>query len=1623
MRHLLVNIFSASLIAILLIATPFSVASAVAGVPTVISYQGRLTDANGILLGGTSGTNYYFKFSIWDSAAVGGGTRLWPASAPGTISLPVTEGVFNVNIGDTGTGYPDALTYNFQDNDTVYLQVEVSTNGSSFETPGPRQRITSSGTAINAKTLGGNLPSYFLDANNLTNFQTPFNTALAGVTADAVAEGTLNKYFTSTLFDSSFATKTSDNLTEGATNKYFTASNFNTSFATKSTTDLTEGSNLYYTDVRARAALSATGPITYDNITGVIGIGMASSTTDGSLTATDWNTFNTKQNAITTGTSAQYLRGDLSLGTFPTVLSAFTNDQGFLTSVSNGDILAAIGYTPYDATNPDGYISGIVSGDITTALGYTPYDDTNPAGYITASSADSLTNKTGDISQWTNDTGYLTSASLFGYVPTTRTLTINGVGYDLTTDQSWTVGDVFTGGSYSDPSWITSLDWSKIASLPSTLSGYGITDAVPDTRTINGYALSSDIALTKSDLSLGNVEDTALSTWVGSTNITTLGTIATGVWQGTAIADGYIASASTWNAKENALTFSTGLTRTGDTITNNLSTGVSGGQSVIGGTGSGENLTLSSTSNATKGKILFGTSAYNEANNRLGIGTTSPSAPIHTVSASGAVAAIFQTGASSGFNIRSYGTGSSQDTLIYPISSTAGAANDFILGNTTNNTWLNAASASNAILLGLATNIRATIELNRINFGTSTLISSGSAYITPTSLLEVKTNALGVTQTTSSGLALTNTTAAALAAQQISPALRFSGNGWKTAATAASQAVNFRNYNLPVQGVNNPTGILKWDYSVNGGAYADVFTITPSSGRVTVFNSIFAMSLVGGASGSIATEGSQNINISPNNTPVLTAAIGGNVGIGQTVPTSKLDVTTNSLGTTQTTSSGLALVNTTAAAAGAQQISPALRWSANGWKTNATAASQAVDFRSYVLPTQGSTQPTGELIFESAINSGSYQRSVSIVDPTAAAGGDSFRVYGNGTQGTMRIYVGQASSFNQLGIGVTVGESRLDGVSNIISLATNSSPRLAVFPTTGFVSIAANANSASSRLEVRTLSLGTTQTTDSGLALTNTTAAAAGAQQISPALRWSANGWKTNATAASQAVDFRSYVLPTQGSTQPTGELIFESAINSGSYQRSVSIVDPTAAAGGDSFRVYGNGTQGTMRIYVGQASSFNQLGIGVTVGESRLDGVSNIISLATNSSPRLAVFPTTGFVSIAANANSASSRLEVRTLSLGTTQTTDSGLALTNTTAAAAGAQQISPALRWTGQGWKTNATAASQSVDFRAFVTPVQGTANPTGYLGFGSSINSGAYSDGQMVLTSAGNVGISNTAPGYLLHVGSSSTSSGTTVARFENAGGTCDVTPNLVSGVVCTSDERFKENVATYEGSLDQVLALRPVSYALISDPTHETQVGFLAQEMEQVLPGLVRTDAQGNKAVLYAGLTPVLVGAIKDMDIRVKALELGTTTGNGFGEYASLFFTDVMEKVEDGIAYVRSMVVGTLKVGTPEKRTGITLYDEETGDPYCLSIANGQTKTVEGECGIYEPEPDPQPEVPSDTPSDTGPAPETTPNPEENPPVIEEPSVPEETPALSPEPETPPEPDVQSDPQPEAPVTP
>jgi len=132
-------------------------AQAEVGIAKVLSYQGRLTDANGNPLGG-SGATYYFCFSIWDDPNVGSGNKLWPSGTPNQTAVTVTNGIFNAEIGSAD----DLSTFNFYSSDTVYLQVEVSASSgtcgqSPFEALNPRQRIAAVGYARATRDVYGDL--------------------------------------------------------------------------------------------------------------------------------------------------------------------------------------------------------------------------------------------------------------------------------------------------------------------------------------------------------------------------------------------------------------------------------------------------------------------------------------------------------------------------------------------------------------------------------------------------------------------------------------------------------------------------------------------------------------------------------------------------------------------------------------------------------------------------------------------------------------------------------------------------------------------------------------------------------------------------------------------------------------------------------------------------------------------------------------------------------------------------------------------------------------------------------------------------------------------------------------------------------------------------------------------------------------------------------------------------------------------------------------------------------------------------------------------------------------------------------------------------------------------------
>ncbi len=85
---------------------------------------------------------------------------------------------------------------------------------------------------------------------------------------------------------------------------------------------------------------------------------------------------------------------------------------------------------------------------------------------------------------------------------------------------------------------------------------------------------------------------------------------------------------------------------------------------------------------------------------------------------------------------------------------------------------------------------------------------------------------------------------------------------------------------------------------------------------------------------------------------------------------------------------------------------------------------------------------------------------------------------------------------------------------------------------------------------------------------------------------------------------------------------------------------------------------------------------------------------------------------------------------------------------------------------------------------------------------------------------------------------------------------------------TSDFRFKTNFSEIQNPLDKVLKMKGLNYFWKQKEfperkfTAEKQIGFIAQDLEKILPEVVFTDGKGYKSVDYAKVVPMLVEAIK-----------------------------------------------------------------------------------------------------------------------------------------------------------------
>ena len=105
------------------------------------------------------------------------------------------------------------------------------------------------------------------------------------------------------------------------------------------------------------------------------------------------------------------------------------------------------------------------------------------------------------------------------------------------------------------------------------------------------------------------------------------------------------------------------------------------------------------------------------------------------------------------------------------------------------------------------------------------------------------------------------------------------------------------------------------------------------------------------------------------------------------------------------------------------------------------------------------------------------------------------------------------------------------------------------------------------------------------------------------------------------------------------------------------------------------------------------------------------------------------------------------------------------------------------------------------------------------------------------------------------------------KFETSNDGITITGN----VTANSDRRLKENITTHRQFFNKVLKMRGVSFEWRDIKMGEgEQIGFIAQEMQEVEPRLVKegnVDEHGNQylTVAYPSLTAHLVEAIKEQN--------------------------------------------------------------------------------------------------------------------------------------------------------------
>lgn len=188
-------------------------------------------------------------------------------------------------------------------------------------------------------------------------------------------------------------------------------------------------------------------------------------------------------------------------------LGAATNGQLPIGSTGAAPVLAALTGTANRVTVTNGAGTITLSGPQDIAAGSSPtFAGLTLSGFSGAVSASAGVLSAGTLSIANGGTGQVTAGAAFDAL-----------------DPMTTLGDTIYGGASGTATRLAGNTTTTRNFLRQT--GDGANSAAPAWDTV-----------TKTDVGLSLVENTALSTWGGSTNLVTLGTVATGTWSATTVA-------------------------------------------------------------------------------------------------------------------------------------------------------------------------------------------------------------------------------------------------------------------------------------------------------------------------------------------------------------------------------------------------------------------------------------------------------------------------------------------------------------------------------------------------------------------------------------------------------------------------------------------------------------------------------------------------------------------------------------------------------------------------------------------------------------------------------------------------------------------------------------------------------------------------------------------------------------------------------------------------------------------------------------------------------------------------------------------------------------------------------